>query len=73
MSRKSNPHTTMTLAQVGRADELTFKARAIVACIRAAATQQGELPDDAIPGACWAAEDMIQELGSLCHGKRAKR
>ena len=73
MSRTLKPHTAMTLAQVDRADELTFKARAIVACIRAASAQQGELPDDAIPGACWAAEDMIQELGSLCHGKGAKR
>lgn len=64
----SRPHATVTLEQVDRADELACKARAILACVRVASERGQDLPDDAIPGACWAVEDMIEELGRLSHG-----
>ena len=68
--RKEKPFATLTLNQVDRADELTYKARGIVALIRVATgNQTDELPDDAIPGACWAVEDMIEQLGQLAHGR----
>lgn len=68
MSQKKS-HASVTLDQVDRADELSCKARGIVALIRIAnGNQTDELPDDAIPGACWAVEDMIEELGKIAHG-----
>lgn len=73
MSTPSKPYVTLTLPQVDRADELAYKARGIVACIRIASNANDELPDDAIPGACWAVEDMMTELCALAHGKPIRR
>lgn len=68
MSTTSQPHAVLTLAQVDKADELAYKARGIVACIRIASNANDELPDDAIAGACWAVDDMVTELCALAHG-----
>lgn len=49
--------------KIDRIDELTYKARGIVQMIRGAA--DSELPDDAIPGACWAVESLLDEIKAV--------
>lgn len=71
MSTTSKPHAVLTLAQADKADDLSHKIRAIVACIRVASERAQDLPDAAIPGACWAVEDMVKELCALVTGEPA--
>lgn len=51
---------------IDRVNDLCFKARSIVEVIRAAAeVPRGTIPDDAIPGACWAVECLIEEIEAV--------
>ena len=57
-----NLHTGLTLEQVDRLADLFCQTKAIVDLIRAVPLDSGDLPDDAIPGACWAVTDKIDEI-----------
>lgn len=55
-------HKALTLADVDRIHDCANKAKSIVTLLRYAAPELGDCPDDAIAGACWAAEGLIEEM-----------
>lgn len=52
-----------------RIQDLAYKARGIAATIRCAAGTVATDSKDAIPGACWAIEDMLREISDLAGAK----
>jgi hypothetical protein len=56
---------TGRIDDLDRLNELIYKTRGIVGVIRAACDSTEPPPDDAIPGACWAVEDMLSEIKTI--------
>lgn len=56
---------TTKLRDADRINELIYKARGIVEVIRSASSSTDQPPDDAVPGACWAVEDMLSEVANI--------
>lgn len=53
----------LPLDTLDRIDALLHQAKGVAQCVRGAAGS--DLPDDAIPHACWAMERMLDEVGRL--------
>lgn len=59
----------LTLNEVDRINECSYKARGIVGLIRIASGRAlDEAPCDYIAGACWAAEGFISEVERIATG-----
>lgn len=58
----SQQYKSLSLAEVDRIHDCANKAKGIVTLLRYAAPELGDCPDDAIAGACWAAEGLIEEM-----------
>jgi hypothetical protein len=50
---------------VTRANDVAYKLRSLVECIRSASLSDDEPPEDAIAGACWLARDLVDELEAI--------
>lgn len=61
----SSNYKTLTLADVDRIHDCANKAKSIITVLRYAAPELSECPDDAIAGACWAAEGLIEEMARI--------
>lgn len=59
--------------QVDRADELCFRIRGILGCIRSASLSNGLLADEDIAGACMAVDGMVQELENVVSLRQPKK
>lgn len=55
----------LTIDQRDRLSELLGKAGSIIELIRVASEDGKVVPDDAIPGACWAVCSMLEEVKSI--------
>jgi hypothetical protein len=58
----------LTLADVDRINELAYKAKGIIATLRCASSQFAG-PQNALEGACWAAESLIEEMERIATEK----
>ena len=65
----SSPGKSLTLADVDRINDCANKAKSIITVLRYAAPELSECPDDAIAGACWAAEGFIEEMERIATQK----
>jgi hypothetical protein len=55
------------------ADELCFRIRGVVECIRGAANAGGVLRDEAISGACFAVDGMLEEIERIVDLRQPKK
>lgn len=51
--------------QMNRAGELLAQARGIAAVVGAAAPTEGELPEHAISNACWAIQELLEQVEKI--------
>jgi hypothetical protein len=51
--------------QMNRAGELLAQARGIAAVVGAAAPNEGELPVGAISNACWAIQELLDQVEKI--------
>lgn len=51
--------------QMNRAGELLSQARGIAAVVGAAAPKEGELPEHAISNACWAIQEILDQVEKI--------
>lgn len=58
----TTPYVALALEDVDRINDCANKAKSIITVLRYAAPELSECPDDAIAGACWAAEGLIEEM-----------
>ena len=59
---------TLTLDQLNRCDEIASQITGIVHCIQAT-SQTDIVPDDAIPGACWAVTSLLNQMLQIVTGE----
>lgn len=58
------------LDTVNRIDELAYKATGIVRCIGLLGEHMDDvMPSDAVAGACWAAQSLIEEMQELAKAR----
>lgn len=68
-AERASASRELTLSEVDRINECSYKARGIVGLIRlASGHDHGEAPGDLIAGACWAAEGFISEVEKIATG-----
>lgn len=56
--------------KVTRASELIAQAKSITAVVGLAARRDADLPDGAIDNACWAVQDLLEQLLAITESKR---
>lgn len=65
-SDKSSDHRSLAaLDRVDELNDLNYQARGIVALIMVVAEADADVPDDAIPGACMALNEMLKRMSAL--------
>lgn len=52
------------LDRIDRVHELAYQAQGIASLISVASLHRSDVPDDAIPAACWALRGLLKELES---------
>ena len=67
-AKPAQAHKSLTLEEVDRIHECAYQAAGIIALIRTAAPNIHAAPDDALPGACWIAERLIEEMQQIATG-----
>lgn len=58
----------LTFEQTGRIETCAYQAVAILRVIRHGAEAPDVMPDGALAGACWAAEDLVAEMERIATG-----
>jgi hypothetical protein len=53
------------IQRLDRIDKIHFQVRAIVDLISHSTMSREQVPDDAIPGGCWAIKDLLDELKAV--------
>lgn len=64
VAKTPNPYL-LPYDEMNRAGELLAKARGIAAVVGAAAPHENELTDNAISNACWAIQDILDEVEKI--------
>ena len=58
----------LTFDQAAQIETCAYKAVAILRVIRHASEVKDVMPDGALAGACWAAEDLVSEMERIATG-----
>lgn len=70
---QSSPYKAISLAEVDRIHECAYQATGILMLLRhSSGNPDVEVPEDALIGACWAAERLVKEMEDLATKKEGQ-
>lgn len=64
-------HRLLSLSEVDHIQDCTNRAKSIVTVLRYAAPELGDCPEDAVAGACFAVEKLMEEVEQIVAKEKA--